>query len=274
VKICIVFISLIFAGVLHAASFYKEIENITGKNTYVANQKIIKTLFKNRKVFYTGGHLDYPRVLAILKENHLLNVKISRSTAITLSFATRQQHPVVFIRLVKSALNELGYSRIDVLKVIHDRSGFMYKVAVYAASAPDPIMIAESFGRKSAQIVKIKRFSVSNWRYFVDISRINLVPGELPYKQKVHLPKPLDPYWINVSHARVAVLNSSRANRWHPQIVFYDRYLNVIDNFSKDIKSYNVRLNVPEGAWYMKVSDLYTLENLGRGMTIYLARRK
>jgi len=136
VKICIVFISLIFAGVLHAASFYKEIENITGKNTYVANQKIIKTLFKNKKIFYTGGHLDYPRVLAILKENHLLNVKISRSTAITLSFATRQQHPVAFIRLVKSALNELGYSRIDVLKVIHEYklSTFYKYISLYSVS--------------------------------------------------------------------------------------------------------------------------------------------
>jgi len=274
VKISIVFISLIFAGVLHAASFYKEIENITGKNTYIANQKIIRTLFKNPKSFYTRGHLDYPRVLAILKENNLLHVKTSRSTQIVLSFATRQKYPVAFIRLVKSALNELGYSRIDVQKVIHDRSGFMYKVAVYAASAPDPIMIAENFGRKDAQIVKIKRFSVSNWRYFVDISHINLVPDHLPYHKKVHLPKPLEPYWINVSKVRVVAINSSRANRWHPDIVFYDRYLNVLDNFSKDRKSYNVQLKVPVDAWYMKVSDLYTLENLGHGLTVYLANRK
>ncbi len=273
-RILVVLLTLIFALSLNAASFYKEIENITGKNTYIANQKIIKTLFKNRSSFYTKGHLDYPRVLAVLKENHLLNVKISRTTEVTLSFATRQKHPVAFIRLIKSALNELGYSRIDVQKVIRDRSGFMYKVAIYSASAPDPIMIAESFGRKSAEIVKIKRFSISSWRYFVDISHIDLVPDRLPNQKKVHLPKPLEPYWVNVSKSKIVVLNSSRLNRWHPEIVFYDRYLNIVDNFSKDIKSYNVRLKVPEDAWYMKVSDLYTLENLSRGLTVYLANRK
>ncbi len=271
-RFLIVFI--LFFSISNAAPFYKEIENIVGKNTYIANKKIIKTLFKNPKAFYKKGHIDYPRVLAILKNNHLLNVQISRSTEVTLSFATRQKHPVAFIKLVKTTLNELGFSRIDVQKIIHDRSGFMYKVSVYSANAPDPIMIAESFSKKGAEIVKIKRFSISNWRYFVDIGHLNLVPEELPYKKKVHLPKPLEPYWINVSNTKVVVLNSSRANRWHPGIVFYDQYLNIVDNLSKDIKSYNIRLEVPRNARYMKVSDLYTLDNLRRGLTIYLANRK
>ncbi len=267
-------VCILFAITVEAASFYKEIENIVGKNTYIANKRIIKTFFKNPKEFYRNGHIDYPRILRVLKNNHLLNVQISRSTEITLSFATRQNHPVAFIKLVKSTLNELGYSRIDVQKIIRDQSGFMYKVAVYAASAPDPIMIAESFAKKNAEIVKIKRFSISNWRYFVDVSHINLVPEELPYKKKVHLSKPLEPYWINVSNTKVVVLNSSKLNYWHPKIVFYDQYLNIVDNFSKDIKSYNVRLKVPRDARYMKVSDLYTLDNLRRGLTIYLANRK
>ena len=273
-RILVVLLLPIVVLSLNAASLYKEIENITGINTYIANQKIIKTLFKNRSIFYTKGHIDYPRVLAVLKENNLINVKISRTADVTLSFATRQKHPVAFIRLIKSTLNELGYSRIDVRKVIHDRSGFMYKVSVYSASAPDPIMIAESFGRKNAEIVKIKRFSISNWRYFVDISDIDLVPEHLASQKKIYLPKPLEPYWINVSKTKVVLLNSSRLNHWHPKIVFYNRFLKIIDNFSKDIKSYNVRLKVPEDARYMKVNDLYTLENMSRGLTVYLENRK
>ena len=265
---------VILAFSLQAASLYKEIENITGKNTYIANKKIIKTLFKNQSSFYNKGHVNYPKVLHVLKNNNLLNVKISRSTDITLSFATRQKHPAVFIKLIKTTLNELGFSRVDILKVIHDRSGFMYKVSVYSDSAPDPIMITDAFARKNAEIVKIKRFSLSNWRYFVDISHINLIPEELPYKRKVRLPKPLEPYWINVANAKVAVITSPRGNRWHPNIVLYDQNLNILDNISKDIKSYNIRLEIPRDARYMKVSDLYTLDNLRRGLTIYLANRR
>jgi hypothetical protein len=265
---------LLLSVALHAGSLFKEIENTIGKNSYIANKKIITVLFKDTARFYNHGQVDYPKVLRVLKENHLLNVKFSRSSAITLSFATRQKYPVAFIELVRSTLTDLGYSRIDVQKVIHDKSGFMYKISVYSDSAPDPIMIAEHFAKKRARIVRIKRFSLSNWRYFVDISHLDLVPEKLPYKKKIHLSKPLEPYWINVENVKVVLLESAKANRWHPRIVFYDRFLNILDNVSKDRKSYNLRLEVPRDAMYMKVSDLYTLDNLRRGLTIYLANRR
>ncbi len=265
---------VIFSFSLHAVSFYKEIENITGKNSYIANKKIIRAIFKNPREFYKGSHIDYERVLQKLKENNLLKLKLSRSTQIGLSFATKQNHPLVFVHLIKTTLNELGFSRIDIQKVIKDESGFMYKVAVYSDTAPDPILISDAFIKRGCEIVKIKRFSISNWRYFVDISNINIVPQKLPYKKKVHLSKPLEPYWINVSNAKIVLLNSSRLNGWHPYIVFYDKNLQIVDNYSKDIKSYNVRLEIPKNAKYMKISDIYTLENLKKGLTIYLANRK
>ena len=265
---------ILFFSFVQASSLFREIENITGKNTYIANKKIIRTLFKNERAFYSRGHIDYDKVLTILKKNHLLPVKLSRATQISLGFATRQRHPVAFIKLVRDSLHELGYSRIDIQKVIQDASGFLYKVNVYSDSAPDPIAIVESFAKKGCDVVKIKRFSIANWRYFVDIRGVEIVPEKLPRRKKVHLPKPLEPYWINVSDIKVVLFNSSRANRWHPDIVFYDRFMNVIDNFSKDIKSYNIRLEVPENARYMKVRDLYTLDNIRRGLTIYLADKK
>ena len=269
------YLLILLLGVsLHAASLFGEIENIIGKNSFVANKKIITILFKKRENFFKRGRVDYAAVLQVLSDNHLLNTKISRATDISLSFATRAHHPVAFVRLIRMTLNELGYSRIDIRKVIHDQSGFMYKVSVYSDSAPDPSMIVGSFAKKGADVIKIKRFSLANWRYFVDISHMNLVPQRIAYDRKVALPRPLDDYWINVEHAKVAVFKSPKANRWHPKIVFYDRYLNIVDNFSQDRKSYNIRLKVPANARYMKVSDIYTLENLRRGLTLYLAKRR
>ncbi len=256
---------------LQAASLFDQIQNITGKNSYIANKKIIHILFKDTGGYYRQGHLNYLKLLRVLRENQLLNVRLSRSSQITLSFATRQKYPVAFIRLVRTALTDQGYSHIDIQKVIHDKSGFMYKVSVYSDTAPDPIMIAENFAAKGADLIGIKRFSVANWRYFVDISHLNLVPKKLPVRKSVQLSRPLEPYWINVSGIGHVRLTASRANSWYPRIVFYNRYLKVLRNVSKDRKSYNLRLNVPRDAMYMKVSDMYTLENLRRGLTIYLS---
>ncbi len=266
--------TLLLATGLQAASLFDHIRDVTGKNSYIANNKIIHILFKDTRAYYTRGHVDYLKLLRVLRENNLIRTKLSRTSEITLSFATRQQHPVAFIRLVRLALNDLGYSRIDIQKVIRDSSGFMYKVSVYSDTAPDPIMLAENFARKGANIIGIKRYSVANWRYFVDIAGLNLVPKKLPAGKRVQLPRPLEPYWINVEGARGVRLISSKANRWHPEVVFYDRYLKVVDNVSQDRKSYNLRLRVPGEAMYMKVGDMYTLENLRRGLAIVLSKRK
>ncbi len=266
------FLLIVFSVALNAASLYSEIENIIGKNSYIANKKIIKTLFKNQRNFYTGSTLNYAMILQKLKEHHLLKLKISRSTSVSLSFATAQNHPLAFIKLIKSTLNTLGYSNINTQKVIRDRSGFMYKVSVFADRAPDPIALANELSKKDCRIVKIKRYSIANWRYLINTSHINLVPKKIAFKQKVFLPRPLEPYWINVEGARTLMINSSKRNLWHPYIVFYDQNLKILNNFIKDTKSYNVRLKIPTNAKYMKIKDIYTLENMKKGLSVYLAK--
>ncbi len=266
------FLLVLFSIAVNAASLYGEIENIVGKNTYIANKKIIKTLFKNQRSFYSGSSLNYEMILRKLQEHHLLKLKISRSTSVSLSFATRQNHPLIFIKMIKSTLNTLGYSHIDTQKVIRDRSGFMYKVSVFADSAPDPLILAKELSKKGCHIVKIKRYSIASWRYLIDISDIDLIDKKIPFKQKVFLPRPLEPYWINVSNARTLVIKSPKGNLWHPYIVFYDRNLKIINNFIKDTKSYNVRLKIPTNTKYMKIKDIYTLENMKKGLSVYLAK--
>ncbi len=265
-------IVILFSIFVQASSLYKEIEDVIGKNTYIANERIIKTLFRNEKFFYTGSHIDYKKLLQKLKEHNLLKLKISRSTPITLSFATEQNHPLVFVKVLKSTLNTLGFSHIDTQKVIRDRSGFMYKVSVFADSAPDPILLASELSKKGCRIARIKRFSIANWRYFIDITHINLISKKITFKKKIILARALEPYWLNVERARTIIIKSPRGNLWHPYIVFYDQNLKILDNFLKDIKSYNIRLKIPRNTKYIKIKDMYTLQNLKRGLSVYLAK--
>ena len=54
---------------------------------------------------------------------------------------------------------------------------------------------------------------------------------------------------------------------------FYDKDLKIIDNYTKERKSYNVSLKIPSGAKYVKIGDLYTLENIKRGLKIKIQKR-
>ena len=78
--------------------------------------------------------------------------------------------------------------------------------------------------------------------------------------------------WLDVEKAKSLALSSSRSNSWHPYIVFYDRDLRILDTISKELKSYNERVTIPRDTKYVKISDIYTLENLKRGLSIYISK--
>ncbi len=257
---------------LSANSLYKEIENILGQNSYIAKKKFLKILFKDERKFYMGSQVDIYKVLSTLNDNNLLKSNLKANSTIHLSFATEQNNPLVFIKMINNTLNTLGYTAPSVEKVMRDSSGFMYKLKLQTLTALDALLFAKELQKQGCYINKMKRYSRTNYRFNIDISNIDIVPNQTELRKKIHLKKPLNPYWIDVEGARSIVLGSSRANSWHPYIVFYDNNLKPLDIISKELKSYNETLSIPRDAKYVKISDNYTLENLKRGLSVYILK--
>jgi len=257
---------------IHASALHAELENILGQNSYLSKKKFLKILFKDQQKFYTGDQVDIHKVLYTLKENNLLHLDYKKNRDLHLSFATEQNNPLIFIKMIQNSLNTLGYNTPEIKKVMRDSSGFLYKVILKTSSAVDPVLLANELKKQGCYITQMKRYSKVNWRYNIRISDIDIVPTQTEFNTKVVLKKPLNPYWIGVERARIITVNSSRANSWHPYIVFYDRDLKILDTISKEIKSYNEKLSIPRNAKYVKISDIYTLENIKRGLSIYISK--
>jgi len=257
---------------IHAGALNSELENILGQNSYLAKKKFLKIIFKDQQKFYVGNQVDIHKVLSTLKKNNLMRLDFKKNRALHLSFATQQNSPLIFIKMIQNSLNTLGYSIPEIEKVMRDSSGFLYKVTLKTSSAIDPVLFANELQKQGCYISQMKRYSKTNWRYNINISNIDIVPKDILFNKKIILKKPLNPYWIDVESAKTLVLNSSRSNSWHPYIVFYDRDLKVLDTISKELKSYNERLSIPRDTKYVKISDIYTLENLKRGLSIYISK--
>lgn len=270
VKVLVVLVA--FFTFIQANSLHSELENILGQNSYYAKKKFLNILFKDKEKYRIGSQVDIHKVLLTLKENNLMHLDFKKNRNLYLTFATKQNNPLIFMKMIHNSLNALGYSVPETQKVMRDSSGFLYKVSIKTSSAVDPVLFAEELKKQGCYISKMKRYSKTNWRYNININNIDIVQRDIPYKQKIKLKRPLNPYWIDIEGARNLVLNSSRANSWHPYIVFYDRDLKILDTISKEIKSYNERLTVPRSAKYVKISDIYTLENLKRGLSIYISK--
>lgn len=257
---------------INASALHSELENILGQNSYLAKKKFLNILFKDQQKFHVGSEVDIHKVLSTLKENSLIRLDYKRNRELHLSFATEQNNPLIFIKMIQNSLNTLGYSTPTTEKVMRDSSGFLYKVNLKTSSAIDPVLFASELTKQGCYIAQMKRYSKVNWRYNINISDIDIVPNETIFNKKMALKKPLNPYWIDVEQAKTLTLSSSRGNSWHPYIVFYDRDLKILDTISKELKSYNERLSIPRGAKYVKISDIYTLENLKRGLSVYISK--
>jgi hypothetical protein len=270
VRVVVVFLLLI--SFIHASTLHDELVNILGQNNYHAKKKFLNILFKDRQKYQIGSQIDIHKVLLTLKENNLIYLDFKKNRDLYLTFATKQNNPLIFMKMIQNSLNALGYSVPSTQKVMRDSSGFLYKVSIKTSSALDPVLFANELKKQGCYISKMKRYSKTNWRYNININNIDIVEKETPFKKKTKLKRPLNPYWIDIEGAKAITLSSSKANSWHPYIVFYDKNLKILDTISKEIKSYNERLTVPRSAKYVKISDIYTLENLKRGLSIYISK--
>ncbi len=265
-------LSLLFS-LSFADAIEVELKSILGQSNYISKKRFLNILFKDERKFYTGNRVDIHKILTVIKANNLLPLEFRGTKELSISFATKQSSsPLIFIKMIKDSLNELGYSTISTKKMMRDSSGILWKVTLKTSEALDPMQFADELNKQGCYITKIKRYSKTSWRYNIDIKNIDIVPKTTPLNKKIGLKKPLSPYWIDVENAKYIKINSSKANNWHPYIIFYDRNLNILDNITKERKSYNERLSIPRGTKYIKISDIYTLENIKRGLSIYISK--
>ncbi len=266
-----VLFALIFSVLLlEAYSLDRELSDLMGKKQYQTNRGLIHILMKDKHTYLKNGEADFQKLTKLLDENHLLDLNFKHLRHFKLSFATKQKNALLFIKIVKEVLASTGYSQTLTTKATRDESGFLWEIELVGSKMVNPYLLVSEFQKRGATITHIRRRNRADYRYDVDIYSAKVKALVPPKEKEVRLPKPMHPYWIDIYGARQIKIVSMGGNRWHPYIVFYDRNLKIVGNYTKERKSYNISLKIPSGAQYIKIADLYTLQNLKRGIKITL----
>ncbi len=271
VKALIFTISL--ASLLNATSLKNDIKNIIGANSFQAKEKVINILFKNQANFYNGNNVDFLKVTKKLEKNRLLDISLGSTRDIKINFATKQNSPLIFVKLIQDILYTMGYPEIETIKAIRDGSGFLWKVSIKGDHALNPVLFLQELEKRDCFVTSIKQYAKTSWRYNVDISNIDLLPKKYIYNKNISLTKPLTPYWIDISGAKSIKIESKVGNMWHPYVIIYDKELKIINNHIKERKRYTLNLKIPNNAKYLKINDVYTLENIKKGLNIFIQKR-
>ena len=268
------FLLLFFLLCLKAKGIQSVVKDIIGPEEYSSKKKLIEIIFQDNDYFFDDGSLDYIKILEKLESENLLKIQNKNTASLKIAFSTSDHNLQIFLKVIKDTLFSLGFNNFYTIKAIKNFKEFVWIVSLGNNYTLDPLIFAKKLREKNVFISDMKRYSLTNWNYVLNIKNATIVTTKYPFDQEVQLTKSMRSYWLNLQDCKKITIKSYPSDSWHPYIVLYTKNLNIIKTIKKNRVIKEISINIPLDAKYLKIDDLYTLKNIKNGFKIYLTKRK
>lgn len=246
----------------------EKIKSYIGTTKFETQKNLINVLFgKSSEFIKTDGNVDSIKIIEVLKKNGLMRLLYDQPVHLKLAFRT-QHEPLIFLQIINETLELMGYSYFLTNNALRDSAGFVWEIYLQTEHILDPIAFANALGAKGCTITNIIKNSDHYWFYDINSQQAHLEVKRLELGVSSHLGKPLKPYWVDVKGTKEIVVSAHAGDSWYPDIVFFDVNLDVLSAIKANDAAKNMKLKVPEGAVYVKMSDAVMLDNIKRGLTM------
>lgn len=240
---------------------HQTILSLVDQELFDANKDFIDVIFEPESAYFRAEHVDVIKVVQNLKDNGLLKLFFDKPQTVTLHFQTNGS-PLFFVKLMENTLRNIGYYRYVTVGSNRDSSEFRWSIELKSEYATDPIILDNELHKSGCNIVDIKRKNATEWSYVIDISNGYLHLPVLEDEKELCLKRSLYAHWLNVSQIKKLSIKSSFRNTWYPYIAYYDASMHLLKVIKQNKKYSHINLDIPKGAKYIKISDLYTLKNI------------
>ena len=252
----------------------QKIQNLVNPRTFAKDKAFIETIFSPKSAYYKeDGRVDSIKVIKTLKDNGVLNLFFKTPREMNISFKT-QGTPLLFIKIMSDTLQNVGYYKYMTKESNFDDSGFVWKINLTSEYAADPLILAQELEKNNCKIVDVVRENESDWSYVIDMQKAKLDVAALEGGVEFSLKRSLYAYWLDVSKIGTLDIVSSIRNEWYPYIAFYDKSLKLLNVIKIDTKKTNITLELDPEAYYIKISDIYTLKNIKDDLVLTPLERK
>lgn len=252
----------------------RKIKNLMGDSEYAKKRNLINILFKNRGTYkLSNTQANSVKILTKLKKNGLVKLFLSHPQILNISFSSNNENGIIFIKVITDSLNALGYNFFLTKKMVKDGQRLIWNITLKTSHILDPVMLAKEFLKRGTGIIDITKISKTKWSYQLNTQQARLISLRLDNNRYVELKKPLEDYMIEVSSASQVKIKAHKYDKWHPYIIFYDKKLNILENFYSQKRVKNFSIAIPKNSRYLKISDNFTLDNIKRGLTVYLVSK-
>ena len=266
----IAFLFIFVLAFANATPLDEKIATFIGEKEYKVQKNLIRILFKNESSFLDeNGNVDDIKVLEQLKDSGLLKLFYNTPQQLNLSFYTKND-ALIFMRVINETLSSMGYNYFLTKRALKNIDGFMWEIIISTEHIVDPIIFSNKLKLRGCFLESIDRVTQSEWKYKINTDFIKIEAKKIEANTTVKLKKPIKPYWVDVEGMDSISFVSKIADKWHPKIVFFDEKLHIVRDYKKEKVSNRLKLKIPTDAKYVKISDIYTLDNIKRGISIYL----
>lgn len=249
---------------------HDKIKNFIGEDEYSKHLNLINFIFKNKHNYQHNDSLNYISLIKTLKENGLLKLNFEEPKDILIEFQINN-NPLKSLKILKDTLKSLGYYYYFTKSSIFDGNrNLIWTIKLKTEAAIDPLVLSNELLKKDCRMVDISKDG-NKWIYNIDTGFATLKDAVyISTNERVAFQKPLTPYFIKIDKASSLYVASRVLNKWFPNIVFYDKQLKILKVVNEDKVHRNIKLPVPEETRYIKISDLYTLINIKRGLSVII----
>ncbi len=250
-----------------AQSVQEKVKSFVGATQYDKQINLIQVLFAQPAAFtLPNGEVDSVKVISVLKKNGLVQLLYDRPIQLRLAFRT-QSDPLIFLKIINESLETMGYNYFLTNNALRDSAGFVWEIYLQTEHVVDPEAFARALGARGCTITNIVKNDEHYWFYDIDSSNAYLSARKVEVGT-TSLGKPLKPYWIDVHNLKEISLTVQSGDKWFPDVAFFDEHLHLLSDIKSEESTRVLKLKVPSGAAYLKISDAFLLENIKHGLSL------
>ncbi len=270
-----IFIAICLLYVVTFANLQDKIENFISQKNYSKQENLINVLFRNSSSFYrkSDGNVDSLKVLKVLEDNGLLELFYQTPISLKVKFITHK-NPLIFMKVIKESLESIGYNYFLTTRATKSDDKYIWIINLKTKHLINPILFSQELQKRGCEVEDVEKEDANLWVYQINSDNAKLSAKNIDLDRTVKLLKPIEPYLIYANMATNIKIKTSFSDHWYPFVVFLDNALHVISQTKINERKYTVKLEIPPNCTYIRIGDMYTLDNIKHGLSVYLRSKE
>jgi len=238
----------------------QKIKNLMGEENYQNYSKLLDKIF-------TKDSYDIYEILKKLKNNGLLELFFDKAKLIHTRFIFDGGDNILNTKILNDSLYNLGYyyyyySNVD---KVDDR--YSIEIEFKSEHYIDPVSLIDEFNTRGCKVEDVYKID-KVFHYIFNCQNGIIKEAKQLTQDNQRFINSKGIYWLINDNFKTIKIKTKKIDFWHPSVWFYDKNLNLINNYKKNKKTTILTLAIPTDCKYIKITDMYSGENFKRGIII------